>query len=206
MESITRTNTSPAGGVGHERQQTSWGIWLAVALLCQWACNTDRVIPVHAPLADLKIVGPWFMGQRLEAYVSEGSSLHDAARLQMFSPLGAGVTLSEAQSRLGPPKAKRVDSYGVVWSEYRNEFGRLEVGEERAGSAERGAGVVGWRTYLEPSDGAPSRMFDTQIASAISPAVVEILVSARQPHEHPRHVWCQVDHGTLRRCTWYEGS
>lgn len=108
---------------------------------------------------------------------ADASTLVD---LRVFGGLQPGTTIEQAASKLGTPARAWSDDSGK-WSEYRNQWGTVEVGCERPRSVPADDDSCNWRLYGHPT-GAVRTVF--------GPALVEQIEAGRKmtPGAHYRTV------------------
>lgn len=109
---------------------------------------------------------------------------------RIFLGLQPGMTIEQATSKLGPPARAWSDDSGN-WSEYRNQWGTVQLGCERPRSVSASDASCNWRLYAHPTGALPT---------VFGPAVIEQIETAKKmtPRANQRSVtlW-RWDHTAL---------
>jgi hypothetical protein len=106
--------------------------------------------------------------QDIAVTLARDARLSDVVDTRIFDGLDPGMTIEQAQSRIGAAQRVWTDGTGR-WAEYPNHWGTLEIGCERSQSTPANQGFCNWRLYARPS-GNVEKIFGQPIMIQLEPA------------------------------------
>lgn len=166
--------------------KTVGGLALGCALLgTAGACERSAIRELEAapPLGHVSIrsaTPPLAMlswSQDIVITVARDADASKLVDLRVFAGLQPGTTIEQAANKLGTPARAWSDGSGT-WSEYRNQWGTVDVGCERPRSVPANNDSCNWRLYGHPT-GAVRTVF--------GPAVVEQIEAGRKMTPRANH-------------------
>ena len=153
----------------HVRAATLSGAVLVAAIACER--SAVRELDAAPPLGHVSMrswtppVALLSWSQDIMITLARDVDVSKLVDLRVFAGLQPGTTIEQAASKLGAPARAWSDDLGT-WSEYRNQWGTLQVGCERSRSVPTSDTSCNWRLYAHPI-GAISMVFGRAVVEQI---------------------------------------